>query len=196
VQRIVFGAAEPQRREKIKENILPVTVLSSLVLASIAAPFLPAHAGPLAIAQARKPRPAEDTISDNVQTAKVGRSKTVTAASPRAKQRRTAQQHSDPEDGRLSKTASPRPKDPKDLRKQAIRPVNPVRAPSAQHRPSLLAMDPDARLSSSSLPDFRDPTSSPLPTPPATAGLGPAPAHHIPRKYHGQPPRPLTPTAL
>jgi hypothetical protein len=57
-------------------------------------------------------------------------------------------------------------------------------------------MDPDARLSSSSLPDFRDPTSSPLPTPPATAGLGPAPAHHIPRKYHGQPPRPLTPTAL
>jgi hypothetical protein len=192
----VFGAAEPQRREKIKENILPVTVLSSLVLASIAAPFLPAHAGPLAIAQARKPRPAEDTISDNVQTAKVGRSKTVTAASPRAKQRRTAQQHSDPEDGRLSKPASPRPKDPKDLRKQAIRPVNPVRAPSAQHRPSLLAMDPEARLSSSSLPDFRDPTSSPLPTPPATAGLGPAPAYHIPRKHHGQPPRPLTPTAL
>src|SRR4051812_46037298 len=68
VQRIVFGSAEPQRREKIKENILPVTVLSSLVLASIAAPFLPAHAGPLAIAQARKPRPIEDIISDNVQT--------------------------------------------------------------------------------------------------------------------------------
>lgn len=192
----MFGSAEPQRREKIKENILPVTVLSSLVLASIAAPFLPAHAGPLAIAQARKPRPIEDIISDNVQTAKVARSKTVTAGSPRTKQRRTAQQHSDPEDGRLSKASSPRPKDPKDLRRQAARPVNPVRAPSAQHRPSLLAMDPEARLSSSSLPDFRDPKSSPLPTPPATAGLGPAPAHHIPRKYHGQPPRPLTPTAL
>ncbi|KAH3912041.1 hypothetical protein HBH56_120860 [Parastagonospora nodorum] len=201
VQRIVFGSAEPQRREKIKENALPVTVLSSLVLASIAAPFLPAHAGPLAIAQARKPRPIEDIISDNVQTAKVGRSKTVTAGSPRTKQRRTTQQHSDPEDGRLTKAASPRPpkelpRETNDLRRQAARPTNPVRAPSAQHRPSLLAMDPEARLSSSSLPDFRDPTSSPLPTPPATAGLGPNPITLIPRKHHGQPPRPLTPTAL
>jgi hypothetical protein len=57
-------------------------------------------------------------------------------------------------------------------------------------------MDPEARLSSSSLPDFRDPKSSPLPTPPATAGLGPNPAQLIPRKHHGHPPRPLTPTAL
>jgi hypothetical protein len=197
VQRIVFGSAEPQRREKIKENILPVTVLSSLVLASIAAPFLPAHAGPLAIAQARKPRPIEDIISDNVQTAKVGRSKTVAGGSPRIKQRRS-QGHSDPEDGRLSKAASPRPKEPrdqKDLRRQAVRPANAIRAPSAQHRPSLLAMDPEARLSSSSLPDFRDPASSPLPTPPATAGL-PKPDHPMARKHHSQPPRPLTPTAL
>ncbi|KAF2025389.1 hypothetical protein EK21DRAFT_103989 [Setomelanomma holmii] len=199
VQRIVFGSAEPQRREKIKENILPVTVLSSLVLASIAAPFLPAHAGPLAIAQARKPRPIEDIISDNVQTAKVGRSKTVAGGSPRPKQRRTAQGHSDPEDGRTSKANPPRPKEhreQKDLRRQAARPANPVRAPSAHHRPSLLAMDPEARLSSSSLPDFREPKSSPLPTPPATAGLGPQPVLHIARKHHAQPPRPLTPTAL
>ncbi|KAH7379401.1 kinase-like domain-containing protein [Phaeosphaeria sp. MPI-PUGE-AT-0046c] len=199
VQRIVFGSAEPQRREKIKENILPVTVLSSLVLASIAAPFLPAHAGPLAIAQARKPRPIEDIISDNVQTAKVGRSKTVTGGSPRTKQRRTAQGHSDPEDSRLSKAASPRPtesREQKDLRRQATRPPNAVRTPSAQHRPSLLAMDPEARLSSSSLPDFRDPAPSPLPTPPATAGLGPKPDHHVLRKHHALPPRPLTPTAL
>ncbi|TKA66313.1 hypothetical protein B0A49_05912 [Cryomyces minteri] len=64
VQRIVFGGSEPVRKEKIRENVLPVTVLSSLVLASIAAPFLPRHAGPLAIAQARKPRPAEETISE------------------------------------------------------------------------------------------------------------------------------------
>jgi hypothetical protein len=194
----VFGTAEPQRREKIRENILPVTVLSSLVLASIAAPFLPAHAGPLAIAQARKPRPIEDIISDNVQTAKVGRSKTVTGGSPRLKQRRTAQGHSDPEDGRPSHAPAPRPNDPrgqKDLRRQAARPDS-VRAPSAQHRPSLLAMDAEARLSSSSLPDFRDPTSSPLPTPPATAGLSGPKSDHFPRKHSSQPPRPLTPTAL
>ncbi|KAH8719263.1 phosphatidylinositol 4-kinase-like protein PIK1 [Phaeosphaeriaceae sp. PMI808] len=199
VQRIVFGSAEPQRREKIKENILPVTLLSSLVLASIAAPFLPAHAGPLAIAQARKPRPIEDIISDNVQTAKVARSKTVAGASPRTKQRRTGQGHSDPEDGRASKTASPRLKEQpqKDLRRQAARPANMIRAPSAQHhRSSLLALDAEARLSSSSLPDFREPKTSPLPTPPPTAGFGPKPDHHLSRKHHPHPPRPLTPTAL
>jgi hypothetical protein len=199
VQRIVFGSAEPQRREKIRENILPVTVLASLVLASIAAPFLPAHAGPLAIAQARKPRPIEDIISDNVQTAKVGRSKTVTGGSPRLKQRRAAQGHSDPEDGRPSHSPVPRPSDPrgqKDLRRQAARPAS-VRAPSTQqHRPSLLAMTDEARMSSSSLPDFRDPTTSPLPTPPATAGLGGPRLDHFPRKHSSQPPRPLTPTAL
>jgi hypothetical protein len=57
-------------------------------------------------------------------------------------------------------------------------------------------MDAEARLSSSSLPDFRDPTSSPLPTPPATAGLGGPRLDHFPRKHASQQPRPLTPTAL
>jgi hypothetical protein len=201
VQRIVFGSAEPSRREKIKENVLPVSVLSSLVLASIAAPFLPAHAGPLAIAQARKPRPVEDIISDNVQTAKVGRSKTVTGGSPRSKQKRAIQQqqHSDPEDGRTGRSTSQRPRDPrdpKDLRKQAVRAPIAQRAPSASQRPSLLSVASEARLSSSSLPDFRDANSSPLPTPPATAGLGPSPLHLGPRKHSAHPPRPLSPTAL
>ncbi|CAE7189243.1 hypothetical protein PTNB73_06984 [Pyrenophora teres f. teres] len=198
VQRIVFGSAEPQRREKIKENVLPVTVLSSLVLASIAAPFLPAHAGPLAIAQARKPRPVEDIISDNVQTAKVGRSKTVTGASSRAKSKKETLQHSDPEDSRSVRPVSPRPRDPKDLRKQMVRPsVNQRTASTQSSRPSLLSIATQARLSSSSLPDFRDQDSStPLPTPPATAGLGPGPLHHGSRKHPSLPPRPLTPTAL
>ncbi|KAF2852663.1 phosphatidylinositol 4-kinase-like protein PIK1 [Plenodomus tracheiphilus IPT5] len=199
VQRIVFGSAEPQRREKIKENVLPVTVLASLVLTSVAAPFLPLHAGPLAIAQARKPRPVEDIISDNVQTAKVGRSKTVTGGSPRVKPRRLASGHSDPEDGRSIKAASPRPKelkDPKDLRRQVARPPAQQRAPSMQHRPSLLSVAPEARLSSSSLPDFRHGASSPLPTPPPTAGLGPKTDHHGSRRHLTLPPRPLTPTAL
>lgn len=199
VQRIVFGSAEPQRREKIKENVLPVSVLASLVLASVAAPFLPLHAGPLAIAQARKPRPVEDIISDNVQTAKVGRSKTVTGASPRVKQRRAASGLSDPEDGRSVKTALPRPKelgDPKDLRRQAARPSGQQRAPSMQNRPSMLIVAREARLSSSSLPDFRQGPPSPLPTPPPTAGLGPRTDHHGSRRHLALPPRPLTPTAL
>ncbi|KAJ8118989.1 hypothetical protein OPT61_g133 [Boeremia exigua] len=168
VQRIVFGSAEPARRERIKENVLPTTVLASLVLASIAAPFLPAHAGPLAIAQARKPRPVEDMISDNVQTGKVGRSNTVAGGSPRPRQRRTDQGHSDPEDGRASKAPAPRqrdPRDPKDLRRQAARTPHTARGVSAQHRPSLLNIDAEARLSSSSLPDFRNARTSRFPSP-------------------------------
>ena len=196
MQRIVFGSAEPQRREKIKENILPVTVLSSLVLASIAAPFLPAHVGPLAIAQARKPRPADDMISDNVQMKKVRRSNTVAVGSPRPGRPNTSQGHSDPEDQTSSKARAPRPRDlqeQKDVRRKAARPANPNRAPSAGHRHSLLIAS-EARLSSSSLPELRNPGTSPLPTPPATAGLGPPDLQAL--RKHSHTPRPLTPTAL
>jgi len=199
VQRIVFGSAEPQRREKVKENILPVTVLSSLVLASIAAPFLPRHAGPLAIAQARKPRPVDDMISDNVQTAKVGRSNTVGGPSSRPRRPRTAGGLSDPEDGRIAKSPAPRSNEAgtlKDTRRKAVRPARPDRTPSVQPRPGLLSVSSEARLSSSSLPDFRMSATSPLPTPPATAGLGPKPDHHKSHKHHTHSPRPLTPTAL
>ncbi|KAJ4294049.1 Phosphatidylinositol 4-kinase pik1alpha (PI4-kinase)(PtdIns-4-kinase) [Kalmusia sp. IMI 367209] len=194
VQRIVFGSAEPQRREKVKENIMPVTVLSSLVLASIAAPFLPRHAGPLAIAQARKPRPLDDMISDNVQTAKVGRSNTV-AGTPRPRRTRGTGGHSDPEDGRATKSPASTSKD-LDLRRKAARPPRPDRVASAHQRPTLLSVSSEARLSSSSLPDFRNSATSPLPTPPATAGLGPKPDHYRYSKHHTHTPRPLTPTAL
>jgi hypothetical protein len=201
----VFGSAEPLRREKIQENILPVTLLASLVLASIAAPFLPRAVGPLAIAQARKPRPTEDTISDNVQTTKVARSNTVAGVSARPRRPRTAQGHSDPEDQRPSKSPSLRAKSPrlqpkelqgpKELKKKPVRTGPSTRVASLHHRPSLLSVSAEARLSSSSLPDFRSPGTSPLPTPPATAGLGFKSDHFPPRK-HTQPPRPLTPTAL
>ena len=175
-----------------------MTVLSSLVLASVAAPFLPRHAGPLAIAQARKPRPAEDTISDNVQMQKVGRSHTVGAGSPRPRRPRTAQGHSDPEDQPSPRLRAPRPKElhsAKDVRKKSGRPADPNRALSAFQRPSLLSVDPEARLSSASLPELRSPGASPLPTPPATAGLRPGPDHHSFRK-HTHPHRPLTPNVL
>ena len=177
-----------------------MTVLSSLVLASVAAPWLPRHAGPLAVAQARKPRPADDMISDNVQAARVGRSNTVAGpASPRPRRPKQTAGHSDPEDERSSKGAAPRPKDidtSKEMRRKAARPGHSSRVLSAQQRPSLLSVSSEARLSSSSLPDFRPSTTSPLPTPPPTAGLGPRPDHHLSRKHHAHVPRPLTPTAL
>ena len=97
VQRIVFGASEGLHREKIKENVLPVTVLASLVLASVAVPILPRWAGPLAIAQARRPQPVEDVISDAaIQSPKVSRSQTV-GGKTKSKRRPAAQGHSDSE---------------------------------------------------------------------------------------------------
>ncbi|TLD05654.1 phosphatidylinositol 4-kinase pik1-like, partial [Venturia nashicola] len=66
VQSIVFGGADPVPRERIQDNVLPVTVLSSLVLASIAVPMLPGLAGPLAIAQARRPRPVEEELPETL----------------------------------------------------------------------------------------------------------------------------------
>ncbi|KAK1815443.1 Phosphatidylinositol 4-kinase pik1alpha (PI4-kinase)(PtdIns-4-kinase) [Friedmanniomyces endolithicus] len=97
VQRIVFGGGEPLRRERIQENVLPVTVLASLVLASVGLPLLPQHAGPLAVAQARRPRPIEDIISEALPTTpKLGRSATVTGATSTA--RRTKASSSDPKD--------------------------------------------------------------------------------------------------
>lgn len=161
VQRIVFGAPEPVRKEKIKENVLPVTVLSSIVLASIAAPFLPAHAGPLAIAQARKPRPVEETISDNVQTQKLGRSHTVSGGPTRTRRPRPPQQQGDsPQrrvasrpiaiaaaDASVSASASP-------MEKRQI--------PS--HRQSLMdTRNHEGYVSSSSLPEFGRSSVSPSP---------------------------------
>ncbi|GKT95594.1 phosphatidylinositol 3 [Colletotrichum tofieldiae] len=89
VQHIVFGLPDAARHDKIKENILPVTVLASFVLASVAVPLVPQWAGPLAVAQARKPQPSDDLISDsresNSKTAQVTRAHTVTAGSSRSK---------------------------------------------------------------------------------------------------------------
>ncbi|EPQ62248.1 Bgt-1125 [Blumeria graminis f. sp. tritici] len=81
VQHVVFGVSDQTRSEKISENILPVTVLSSFIFASIAAPFLPKWAGPLAIGQARKPQPAQDSISEASQTQqRIHRSNTTHSA--------------------------------------------------------------------------------------------------------------------
>lgn len=82
---IVFKAEEPLKPEKIHENILPTSVLASVVLAGIAVPFLPKAIGPLAIAQARRPQPLDDTISEAppvlnaAASAKLARSRTVAA---------------------------------------------------------------------------------------------------------------------
>ncbi|GAB7364295.1 hypothetical protein MBLNU230_g4840t1 [Neophaeotheca triangularis] len=106
LQRIVFGGAEPARREKIQENVLPVTVLSSLVLGSIGLPALHREAGPLAVAQARRPRPIEEVVSDEpVPPQKLGRSNTVAGSTNFA--RKTRPGSSEGKDGTARKTRKP-----------------------------------------------------------------------------------------
>src|SRR5688572_5246429 len=100
VQHIVFGLADAARHDKIKENILPVTVLSSFVLASVALPMIPQWAGPLAVAQARKPQPlalAETAIEVADVPKPPARAKTVTALSSRSRRTKEGRVSSAPD---------------------------------------------------------------------------------------------------
>ncbi|KAI1433113.1 kinase-like domain-containing protein [Xylaria sp. CBS 124048] len=89
VQHLVFGLPDTARHEKIQENVLPVTVLASFILASVGLPRLSQWAGPLAVAQARKSPSTSDTISDSSQTQpRVARSQTVNVSSTRSRRQR------------------------------------------------------------------------------------------------------------
>ena len=87
---MVFGSYESIQPEKIHENILPTTVLASIVLAGVAAPFFPRALGPLAIAQARKPQPLEDTISEAPPVQKISRSQTVAGGGTKTRRQKVA----------------------------------------------------------------------------------------------------------
>ncbi|TVY91827.1 Phosphatidylinositol 4-kinase [Lachnellula willkommii] len=192
VQHIVFGVAEPARNEKIKENVIPVTVLASFVLASVAVPFLPRWAGPLAIAQAKKPSSTGDVISDTSQTQKVARSRTTGPASSRSKRAKE----------RVAGTPVANGTRPKVTRASSLeRPQSSSsgRRTNLDHRPrpAHLDLNMDPRLSSSSLPlpSSRSPlVSVTRPTTPATAGLAQRPADNTRRHSHIA--RPLTPSVL
>lgn len=64
VQHIVFGSVEGPRYGKVQKNPIPVTLLAGLILGGVAVPSLPREAGRIALAQARKPRPPEETVSE------------------------------------------------------------------------------------------------------------------------------------
>ena len=88
-------------------------VLSSLVLASVAAPFLPKMAGPLAISQARRPRIEEDVISDAGQQPPIARSQSVSDGGGKSQGRRKAKAAArsplvGSADGVLSASATPK----------------------------------------------------------------------------------------
>lgn len=197
VQHIVFGVSEPsKKKEKIKENVMPVTVLASFVLASVAVPFLPQWAGPLAIAQARKPQAADNTISYTSQTQKLGRSSTVGASSrplklmdpPKLGNVETFQ------NGRSSATAS--------ILKESLgnRPQSPEMSRSSPRTPKfppyIEGQHLDPRLSTTSLPlpELRTPRPTRNPHSPGTPGFAKRPKD--PGRRHSDDQRTLSPSVL
>ncbi len=209
MQHIVFGLAEPVRHEKISENVLPVTVLASFVLASIAVPFLPKWAGPLAIAQARKPSSTGDVISDPSQTQtiaahKITRSQTTTPGSTRTRKAREASRiASVPANGDMTPGKRPSHSRANSLTRLSSSTSSQRQNVEPRPRPAHLELRPalDPRLSSSSLPlpEARSPRlSATRPSTPATAGLPPRPIELLHRKStHPHHPRhPMTPSSL
>jgi hypothetical protein len=193
VQRIVFGASEGLHREKIKENVLPVTVLATLILGAVAVPALSRWAGPLAIAQARRPRPVEDVISDAGQAQKVTRSQTVTGGSSKPRRRQVQSGHSDTETKRPPRPVSQRTeerlkRDPTSSRPGSSRSAGPSKSIA------LGVQREDARLSTSSLPEIRQPKSADLPSPRASAGIISRSAERLNRRHTTA--RAVTPSAL
>lgn len=196
VQRIVFGGGEPPRRERIQENVLPVTVLASLVLASVAVPLLPQHAGPLAIAQARRPRPVEDAITEALPPAqKLSRSATVTGSTTTSRRARPGS--SDLKYGGQRRSKKPSAINTNGLGVSRTQPGSPriegLRTPS--HRQSLAVIrNSKAFASTASLPDQRK-ASVPAPTSsPVSPGVPRRPSE-IQRRY-SHVPRPIAPSAL
>ncbi|KAI0481233.1 phosphatidylinositol 3 [Xylariaceae sp. FL0804] len=184
VQHLVFGLSDT-RHEKIKENILPVTVLASFVLASVGLPLLPRWAGPLAVAQARKPQPTGDVISEVSQAAKVTRSQTVNVNSSRSRR---------PRDGirvasaGSSKGGAAQPSMGSPRTVVTSPPPSSATSTSIPEQPRKSALADlkifDARLSSSSLPlpDVRSPKIVTRPATPRSAGL-PRPTDTISRRH-------------
>ncbi|KAK4546593.1 hypothetical protein LTR36_001810 [Oleoguttula mirabilis] len=195
VQRIVFGGGEPPRRERIQENVLPVTVLATLVLASVGVPLLPQHAGPLAIAQARRPRPIEDLISEALPPAqKLGRSATVTGSTSAA--RRTRPGLSESKDGSPRRPKRPSAINTTGVATSRTQPSSPSidgrRALS--HRQSLaVTPNSEAFASTPSLPDQRKP-SIPAASLPTSPGVPRRPSEMS--RLHSHAIRPPTPSTM
>ncbi|KAJ3558098.1 hypothetical protein NPX13_g9788 [Xylaria arbuscula] len=183
VQHIVFGLPDAARQEKIKENVLPVTVLASFVLASVGLPRLSQWAGPLAVAQARKSQPTSDAISDLGQASpKVTRSQTVTVSSTRSRRQRDGVKGGSSHD---VKVVGP---------DNAPRSIDTPSTPHAGTEITLTQADTkpgftdskliDPRLSSSSLPlpEMRSPKTITRPATPLSARL-PRPTEAIYRRH-------------
>lgn len=185
VQNIVFGLGDAARHEKIKENALPVTMLASFVLASVALPGLASTAGPIAVAQARRPQPVDNTaLTDTTNQPKIARAHTVTATSanrPRRALRDTGRVTSAPDP-----RGSPELRTPSEPQRRSnlprSRPTSSsgstITSPVKENKrlPKHIDLNAvDARLSTSSLPlpELKSPL-PPRPPTPQSAGIRPS----------------------
>lgn len=173
VQHIVFGLADTARHGKITENVLPVTVLASFVLASVALPMIPRWAGPLAVVQARKPQPITEMATEASDPPKPTRAQTMTATTSRSRRAKEARNSSAPD---VNGPADTRLRAPRSLPPAALSPSLRSKTPTGTKRPSALEMKSlEARLSSASLP-LPSPNPTTRPATPVSAGFAQRPA--------------------
>lgn len=197
VQHIVFGLGDAARHtEKIKENALPVTMLASFIMASVAVPGLAKAVGPLAVAQARRPQPIDNTtISDATNQPKITRAHTVSATAanrPRRAVRERERVISLPDP-----RGSPELKSPEEPHQRPNLPpsrptsssgstvTSPVKEALKRPLKHLDLNSLEARLSTSSLPlpDLKSPL-PPRPPTPQSAGIRPSDSNLARRHSH------------
>ncbi|KAI1353116.1 phosphatidylinositol 3 [Xylaria sp. FL0043] len=183
VQHIVFGLPDTVRHEKVKENVLPVTVLASFVLASVGLPRLSQWAGPLAVAQARKSQPSSDAITDLAPTqSRVARSQTVTVSSTKSRRQRDGTRGGSSQDVKANGSDNiPRSV----VTASATHPVANVISTPSDSKPGFTeSKTVDPRMSSSSLPlpEMRSPRTVTRPATPLSARL-PRPTDAIYRRH-------------
>lgn len=197
MQHIVFGLGDAARHaEKIKENALPVTMLASFIMASVAVPGLARAVGPLAVAQARRPQPIDNTtISDTTNQPKISRAHTVSATA--ANRPRRATRERDRVISAPDPRGSPDLKSPTEPQQRSNLPPpsrptsssgSTVTSPAKEgfKRPmkhlDLNALD--ARLSTSSLPlpEMKSPL-PPRPPTPQSAGIRPSDLSSLARRH-------------
>nr|POE59219.1 phosphatidylinositol 4-kinase pik1a [Quercus suber] len=198
VQRIVFGGGEPARPQSIHENVLPVTVLGSIVLASIGMPILPQHAGPLAIGQARRPRPVEDMISEAMpQAPKLGRSNTVSGSPTSSRKARSGlNEPNDTSPRKLRKSIAVDADDlASSLNSGSPRPG--VRKVPSHRQSLLVTKSRDGFASTASLPDQRKSSSNMSPTLINNSSMPGVPRRPSEaNRRHSQALRPVTPATM
>lgn len=143
-------------------------MLSSFVLASVALPIFPHWAGPLAVAQARKPPPITEVVADASDGPKLQRSNTTSAANTKPRRVKEARNSSVPDVNSSTDSAPGTPR-------VSLPPPSSMtvksKAPTDSKRPSALELKSlEARLSTASLP-LPSPRFPSRPATPISAGM-------------------------